>query len=107
MGIASGSGGRPLYILVQVRRHYPVVFHGVSLSIGSASPLDDRYLKKLKALVERYDPAWVSDHLCWTGLDGVNLHDLLPMPFTEESLNHIVSRVSQVQDLLGRQILLE
>ncbi len=101
------SGGQPLRILEEVRRHYPVALHGVSLSIGSADPLDLQYLKRLKSLVERIRPAIVSDHLCWTGVEGENLHDLLPLPFTEESLRHVVDRISQVQEFLGRPVLLE
>ena len=101
------SHGRPLYLLELVRRHYPVALHGVSLSIGSTDPLDRSYLKRLKALADRIDPAIVSDHLCWTGVEGENLHDLLPLPFTEEALRHIAGRVQQVQEFLGRRILLE
>lgn len=101
------SGGRPLWVLEQVRRDYPVVLHGVSLSIGSVDPLDPEYLKRLKALADRIDPAMVSDHLCWASVERKNLHDLLPLPFTEEALDHIVRRVGEVQDFLGRRILLE
>ena len=101
------SGGRPLHILDEVRARYPVALHGVSLSIGSADPLNRYYLERLKALVERIDPAIVSDHLCWTGVDGENLHDLLPLPFTEEAIRHVAGRVEQVQDVLERRILLE
>ena len=101
------TGGRPLHILEQVRSRYPVAFHGVSLSIGSVDPLDKTYLNRLKALIKRIDPFIVSDHLCWTSVDGENLHDLLPLPFTEEALRHIVGRVNQVQEHLGRRILLE
>jgi len=81
--------------------------HGVSLSIGSVDPLNRDYLTKLKALAERFQPAWISDHLCWTGVDGENLHDLLPLPYTEEAIDHIVDRVNQVQDFLGRRFVLE
>lgn len=102
-----GSGGRPLRILEQVRAHYPVALHGVSLSIGSTDPLDPEYLRQLKALADRIEPAIVSDHLCWTGVDGSNLHDLLPLPFTEEAVRHVAGRVQQVQETLGRRILLE
>lgn len=101
------AGGRPLANLMRVAERYPVVMHGVSLSIGSVDPLDADYLDALKALADRIEPAWVSDHLCWTGVDGVNLHDLLPLPFTEEALDHVVDRVGQVQDKLGRRIALE
>ena len=101
------SGGRPLHVLEQVRRRYPVALHGVSLSIGSTDPLDLGYLARLKTLADRIEPAIVSDHLCWTGVEGENLHDLLPLPFTEEVARHIASRVEQVQERLGRRILLE
>jgi uncharacterized protein (UPF0276 family) len=100
-------GGRPLHFLDQLRAHYPVVLHGVSLSIGSTDPLDLDYVRSVKALAARVEPAWVSDHLCWTGVGGVNLHDLMPLPFTEETVRHVVSRVHAVQDLLGRQLVLE
>ncbi|QMT59505.1 hypothetical protein HBNCFIEN_00871 [Legionella sp. PC997] len=100
-------GGKPLYYLDQIRAHYPVVMHGVSLSIGSADPLDKHYLKQLKELATRIEPEWISDHLCWTGVNGINAHDLLPIPYTREAVNHIVSRIQQVQDFLGRSILIE
>jgi uncharacterized protein (UPF0276 family) len=101
------EGGRPLFILDQVRERYPVVLHGVSLSIGSTDPIDKGYLKSLKRLIQRVNPPWVSDHLCWTGTNGHNIHDLLPLPYTQETLRHIVKRVKLVQDFLERQILLE
>lgn len=101
------DGGKPLHYLERVRSHYPVVMHGVSLSIGSCDPLDHGYLQRLKSLAERIEPQWVSDHLCWTGMAGKNLHDLLPLPYTEEALVHVAERVKQVQDFLGRRILLE
>lgn len=101
------SGGRPVKTLEAVRSRYPVALHGVSLSIGSIDPLNPVYLERLKKLVQRIDPFVVSDHLCWTGVEGSQLHDLLPLPFTEEALRHIVSRVQQVQETLGRRILLE
>lgn len=101
------KGGRPLQVLDRVRRDYPVVLHGVSLSIGSSDPLDKRYLEALAKLIHRVEPAWVSDHLCWTGVGGHNAHDLLPLPYTEEALLHTVQRVIAVQDFLGRQIALE
>lgn len=100
-------GGRPLHYLDRLRAQYPVVLHGVSLSIGSTAPLDMAYLADLKALLGRIEPEWVSDHLCWTGVDGVNLHDLMPMPYTAEAIEHLVPRIRQVQDFLGRRILLE
>lgn len=101
------SGGRPRWVLRQIATRYPVVMHGVSLSIGSTDPLDMNYLGRLKALAEEIKPAWISDHLCWTGVNGLNTHDLLPVPLTEESLRHIVSRIRQVQDFMGRQLVLE
>lgn len=100
-------GGRPLYYLNRIREHYPLVMHGVSLSIGSGDAINFEYLKKVKALAASIQPAWISDHLCWTGVLGLNMHDLLPLPYTEESLNHVVSKIKKVQDFLGRQILLE
>jgi len=100
-------GGRPLAMLEKIRARYPIVMHGVSLSIASTAPLDMNYLASLKALAHRVQPKWVSDHLCWTGVHGVNLHDLLPIPYTHEALQHIVSRVHKVQELLGRAIALE
>ena len=100
-------GGRPLHYLDRIRERYPVVLHGVSLSIGGTDPLNDGYLRDLKALAKRIDPAWISDHLCWTGLGGRNLHDLMPLPYTEEALKHVACRVREVQDFLGRRILLE
>ncbi len=100
-------GGKPLYFLEQVREHYPVVLHGVSLSIGGSAPLDSDYLKQVKALARRIDAVWISDHLCWTGVHGINLHDLMPLPYTEEAIRHVAARVSQAQDILGRRLLLE
>lgn len=100
-------GGRPLYYLDRIRELYPLVMHGVSLSIGSSDPLDKEYLTKVKKLIQRAQPHWISDHLCWTGVNGLNMHDLLPLPYTEEALHHVVERVKQVQDFLGQQILLE
>jgi uncharacterized protein (UPF0276 family) len=101
------DGGRPLEWLERIRADYPVVMHGVSLSIGSTDPLDPDYLRRLKTLAKRVQPLWISDHLCWTGIAGKNLHDLLPLPYTEEALRHVVARVDAVQELLGRRILLE
>jgi uncharacterized protein (UPF0276 family) len=100
-------GGLPLVWLERFRARFPLVMHGVSLSIGGTDPLDDGYLARLDALARRIEPAWVSDHLCWTGVQGVNLHDLMPLPYTEEALDHVVARVRQVQDRLRRRILLE
>jgi uncharacterized protein len=101
------DGGKPLHYLDRFRALYPLVMHGVSLSIGSGDPLDRDYLDRLKALAERVQPRWISDHLCWTGIAGKNLHDLMPLPYTEEAVRHVAARVRQVQDHLGRQILLE
>ncbi|MBP1687214.1 MAG: hypothetical protein H6Q33_3357 [Deltaproteobacteria bacterium] len=100
-------GGRPLFVLEKIRMHYPIALHGVSLSIGSTDPLNSDYLRQLSSLVRRFEPAWISDHLCWTGVGGHNLHDLLPLPYTEETADHVARRVRQVQEVLGRQILLE
>jgi uncharacterized protein (UPF0276 family) len=100
-------GGRPLRTLERVRRDHPVVLHGVSLSIGGAEAITPAYLAALRALVDRFEPAWVSDHLCWTGADAHQLHDLLPLPWTEELLRHLEPRIAQVQDFLGRPLVLE
>jgi uncharacterized protein (UPF0276 family) len=100
-------GGKPLANLTRIRERYPLVMHGVSLSIGSSAPLDRAYLSQVKALAARIEPQWISDHLCWTGVAGRNMHDLLPLPYTEEALAHVVERVRTVQDILGRRILLE
>jgi len=101
------TGGRPLHVLETVRRDGPVALHGVALSIGSTDPLDVAYVRRLKALVDRIDPALVTDHVCWTGVDGRSLYDLLPLPYTEEALAHVADRVRRVQEVLGRRILLE
>lgn len=101
------AGGRPLVWLERIRRDYPMALHGVSLSIGASDPLDLDYLAGLKALAARIEPRVVSDHLCFTGHAGINLHDLLPLPYTEEVLAHVATRVERVQDMLGRRILLE
>lgn len=100
-------GGKPLHMLDAIRRDYAMVMHGVSLSIGSTDALDPNYLRDLKALARRIEPAWISDHLCWTGVNHHNLHDLLPMPYTEAALRHVVARVQQVQEALGHRLLLE
>ena len=100
-------GGKPLYYLDKIHQHYPMVMHGVSLSIGSSDPLKMDYLKQVKELANRIDAHWISDHLCWTGLNGTNAHDLLPLPYTEEAVDHVANRIQQVQDFLGRQILME
>ncbi|MCG7928385.1 MAG: DUF692 domain-containing protein [Candidatus Thiodiazotropha taylori] len=101
------DGGKPLYYLDRIREHYPMVMHGVSMSIGSTEPLNYDYLGRLKALIERVEPAWFSDHLCWTGIDKLNIHDLLPLPYTEEVLDYVVERITKVQDYLGRRMLIE
>jgi uncharacterized protein (UPF0276 family) len=101
------AGGRPLEVLSAVRDRYPIVMHGVSLSIGSTDPLNRRYLRELRALARRVEPAWISDHLCWTGVGGHNLHDLLPLPYTEEVVRHVARRIRTVQDSLERRILIE
>ncbi len=101
------AGGNPHLYLDQIRRDYPIVMHGVSLSIGSCDPLDMNYLKQLKQLKQRIEPRWVSDHLCWTGVGDMNLHDLMPLPYTREAINHVVQRIDYVQNYLGCQILLE
>jgi len=100
-------GGKPLYYLERIRADYPLVLHGVSMSIGSTDPLDFEYLKALKRLIDRFEPSWVSDHLCWTGVARQNIHDLLPLPFTREAVRHVASRIQRVQDFLGRPILIE
>jgi uncharacterized protein len=101
------EGGRALEVLEGVRANYPIVMHGVSMSIGSTDPLNLAYLRQLGDLARRFEPAWISDHLCWTGVGGRNLHDLLPLPYTDEALRHVVARIRNVQDTLGRPILIE
>lgn len=101
------TGGRPLQVLDAIAARYPIVMHGVSMNIGSVDPLDFDYLRELKKLRDRCGARFVSDHLCWTGVDGVNLHDLMPLPYTEEALKHIVRRVRQVQDCLEMPLVLE
>lgn len=100
-------GGRPRHVLATVRRDYPVLLHGVSLSVGSAEPLNAEYLRRLRELIAWVEPAIVSDHLCFTGVGGHNSHDLLPLPFTEEAVRTAAGRIAQVQDALGRKILVE
>ncbi len=100
-------GGKPLHYLDRIRADYPMVMHGVSLSIGSSDPLNQDYLRELKKLADRIEPEWFSDHLCWTGVQGKNMHDLLPLPYTEEALGHVVERVKRVQDYIGRPMLIE
>jgi hypothetical protein len=100
-------GGQPLNFLERLRPHYAFVMHGVSLSIGSTDPLNVGYLHEVKALADRFNVAWISDHLCWTGVNGVNMHDLLPLPYTEEALRHVVERIGHTQDILGQRLLIE
>lgn len=101
------SGGRARHVIRQIAERYPLVLHGVSLSIGSTDPLNFDYLKKLKNLAAEVNPVWISDHLCWTGVLGINSHDLLPLPLTEETLKHVAKRIKQVQDFLERPLILE
>jgi uncharacterized protein len=100
-------GGQPLHYLERIRARFPLAMHGVSLSIGSTDPIDRDYLKAVRRLADRIEPAWISDHLCWTGVEGRNVHDLLPLPYTEEALQVVIARVSEVQETLGQRILLE
>lgn len=102
-----GIGGRPLATLDSVRERWPLAMHGVSMSLGSAQGPGDAALRELQALADRVQPMWVSDHLCWTGSHGINLHDLLPLPYTEEAIKQVVRNVRRVQDVLGQRILLE
>jgi uncharacterized protein (UPF0276 family) len=101
------TGGRPVHVLDEVAAHYPVVMHGVSMNIGSTDPLDRAYLRELKALQQRCGARWISDHLCWTGVDGQHLHDLLPLPYSKAALRHLIERVRAVQDLLEQPLVLE
>jgi uncharacterized protein (UPF0276 family) len=101
------EGGNPRRVLRAARAHRPIVLHGVSLSLGSTDPLDARYLDRLAALVGEIEPAWISDHLCWSGFGGHSAHDLWPLPYTEEALAHVAARVARVQERLGRRILVE
>jgi len=101
------TGGRPLYMLDRIAELYPMVMHGVSMSIGSTDPIDFDYLAKVKALAARTGAVWISDHVCWTGVLGRNTHDLLPLPYTEESLKHSVERIKVVQDYLDRPLVME
>jgi uncharacterized protein (UPF0276 family) len=101
------EGGKPLYYLDAIGEHYPLVMHGVSLSIGGPHELDRDYLQRLKRLAARVQPQWISDHLCWSRGSAHQLHDLLPLPFTEESLQHVAARVRQVQEVLERPLVLE
>jgi len=101
------AGGRPLRILEKARELAPVVLHGVALNIGGIDPLRENYLAELESLIRRFAPAWVSDHLCWGAIGGRFAHDLLPLPYTEEAVRHVAARIREVQDRLGRRILIE
>ncbi len=101
------AGGNPRRVLRRVREHYPVVMHGVSMSLGSTDPLDEEYLRGLRALADEVQPAWLSDHLCWGGVDGVRGHDLWPLPYCEEALAHVAARIAPAQERLGRRLLVE
>ena len=101
------TGGRPLFVLDQIAERYPMVMHGVSMSVGSTDPINFDYLAKVKALADRIRAVWVGDHVCWTGVLGRNTHDLLPLPYTEETLAHVISRVRTIQDVLERPLVLE
>lgn len=100
-------GGRPLHFLSRIRERYPVAMHGVSMSIGSTDPLDYDYLRQLRDLARAIEPQWISDHLCWTGVAGRNIHDLMPLPYTPEALQHVAARIREVQDFLGRRLVVE
>lgn len=100
-------GGQPLAMLRRIRERWPIVMHGVSLSIASTAPLDRAYLDALKKLADHFEPEFVSDHLCWTGVHGINLHDLLPVPYTREALDHVCERIERVQDHLRRPLAIE
>jgi len=102
-----GAGGLPLHYLERIRAEYPISLHGVGLSLGSADPLNTEHLRRLKNLVDRFAPGQVSEHLCWSSIGGRYLNDLVPLPYTEEALRHVVARVSEIQEILGRRILVE
>ncbi len=101
------DGGKPLYYLDKIRADYPIVMHGVSLSLAGPDPIDYDYLARLKQLMQRVQPAWISDHLAWTRGNAHHFHDLLPIPYTDELLAHLVTRIQQVQAYLGRPLLIE
>lgn len=102
-----GRGGRPLHLLEAARETHPLSLHGVGLSIGSADPLSETHLARLAELVDRFEPRWVSEHLCWSSIGGLYANDLLPLPYTDEALAHVVARIQQVQERLGRRLLIE
>lgn len=101
------AGGKPLFYLDQIRQDYPLVMHGVAMNIGSIDPLNFDYLTALKQLAKRIEPALISDHLCWTGVHNQYLHDLLPLPYTDETIHHVANRILQIQDFLGRRLVIE
>ncbi len=100
-------GGKPLFYLDKIRRDYPIAMHGVAMNLGSLDPLDIDYIHSIRSLAQRVEPAVISDHICWTGFAGKRLHDLLPLPYTEEAVNHLSTRIRQVQDILGRRLVIE
>ncbi len=100
-------GGKPLYYLDSIRQDYPMVMHGVAMNLGSTDPLNIDYLKSVKTLADRVEPLLISDHLCWTGMNGQYLHDLLPLPYTDEAVNHVADRIQKVQDILQRRLTIE
>jgi uncharacterized protein len=100
-------GGKPLHYLERIRRDYPVAMHGVALNIGSCDALDTDYIGAIKKLASRIEPVLISDHLCWTGVANQRLHDLLPLPYTQEAVTHVAARIMQVQDMLGRNLVIE
>jgi len=102
-----GPGGPALKQLDAVRRCYPITMHSVGMSLGSVDPLDEKYLQKIKSLKERFEPAWISEHLCWTSVHGIQAHDLLPLPYTEETVAHVAERIIRVQDFFGERLLIE
>ena len=101
------AGGKPLFYLDQIRQDYPLVMHGVAMNIGSIDPLNFDYLTALKQLAKRIEPVLISDHLCWTGVHNQYLHDLLPLPYTDETIQHVANRILQIQDFLGRRLVIE
>lgn len=101
------AGGKPLFYLEQIRQDYPLVMHGVAMNIGSLDPLDFDYLSAIKRLAKRIEPVLISDHLCWTGVHNQYLHDLLPLPYTDETIRHVANRIMQIQDFLGRRLVIE
>lgn len=101
------EGGKPLVMLDRIRRDYPVAMHGVAMSIGAAGGVDLAYLRRVKALADRIEPLWVSDHLCWTGAPPQHLHDLYPLPYTDEAARHVIEQIRRAQDVLQRRLVLE